>query len=277
MVATGDDLILAAYTVDHASLVERVTAAQQFGFSGISLRTADLRRALDEGWTFVDMRQLVVDHGLVVTELEALTGWALDDPTASPDDHQRAELLWAAAEVLEARAVMLADLHRGPRPLEQLALGFASICRRAASFGMLALLEPLGGSAVPHVGRAGEVVHAAGEPNGGVLFDTWHHFRAGGTLEHLTEIAHMIGSVQINDAPAEPTHDMFTETMHHRLLPGEGDADVVGTLRHLRHLDVRVPITVEVMSDRLRALPPLEAAGLAAAAARAVVVEASPR
>lgn len=273
MVVTEDHLVLAAYTVDHASLVERVTAAQQHNFRGISLRTADLRRALDEGWSFVGIRQLVADHGLVVTELEALTGWALNDPAASPDDHLRAELLWDAAEVLQARAVMLADLHRGPRPLEQLATGFAAICQRAATLGMLALLEPLGGSAVPDVRRAGEVVRAAGEPNGGVLFDTWHHFRARGTREDLTQIADVIGSVQINDAPAEPTHDMITETMHHRLLPGEGAADVAGTLRHLRQHRVQVPITVEVMSDQLRALPANEAARRAAEAARAVLTK----
>lgn len=273
----GWDLVLAAYTLDHATLPERVAAASDAGFAGVSLRPPDLDRAIAAGMSIGDICRLLDEHGLRVADLDALPRWAphhWQGRGLLPPDHDFDAMehnLWLGAAELGARSVNVVDLGGRPVPVLELAEGFAAVCDRAAEFGLLAHLEPLGGSAMPTIGVAAEVARAAGRPNGGVILDTWHHFRSGGTVADLAEVADLILAVQINDAPAEAEPNMFAETMQRRLLPGEGDAEVASTLAELHRLGVSVPISVEVMSDRLRAMPPAEAARLAAEAGRAVL------
>ncbi|MGJ3509869.1 sugar phosphate isomerase/epimerase family protein [Enemella sp. A6] len=273
----GWDLVLAAYTLDGADLTERVEATAAAGFAGLSLRPPDIGRALAAGWTISGIAALLDEHGLVVADLDALARWAphhWQHHGLLPADHDfdtMEQNLWTAAAGLGARSVNVVDMGGRPVPVADLAEGFARACDRAAEFGLLAHLEPLGGSAVPTIAVAAEVSRLAGRPNGGVILDTWHHFRSGGTPSDLAAVADQILAVQINDAPATAEPNMFAETMHRRLLPGEGDAEVAATLAELHRLGVSVPISVEVMSDRLRALPPREAARLAAEAGRAVL------
>ena len=61
------------------------------------------------------------------------------------------------------------------------------------------------------------------------------------------------------------------ESMHERLLPDEGDVDVVQLVRILDAIGCRAPIGVEVFSDRLNALPAAEAARRCSTAARHVL------
>jgi sugar phosphate isomerase/epimerase len=76
-------------------------------------------------------------------------------------------------------------------------------------------------------------------------------------------------------AAARREADPIAETLHRRLVPGEGDADLVGLLRHLAAGGCTAPIGVEVFSDALAELPVREVARRVAAAARGVLAAAS--
>ena len=89
---------------------------------------------------------------------------------------------------------------------------------------------------------------------GGVLVDTWHTTRAGVTAGDLAAYdGTRVHALQINDLPTAAEPDLFAETMHRRLLPGEGDADLVGIVRALDGAGVGCPWGVEVFSGELRA------------------------
>jgi sugar phosphate isomerase/epimerase len=81
--------------------------------------------------------------------------------------------------------------------------------------------------------------------------------------------------VQIDDAPAAPEADLEEETMHRRLVPGEGELDLVGFVRTLRSIGSPAPIGVEVFSDALAALPVDEVARRTAEGTRAVLAAAA--
>ena len=53
--------------------------------------------------------------------------------------------------------------------------------------------------------------------------------------------------------------DLVAETMGHRLVPGAGELDLVGFVRALDTQVDAVPLTVEVLSDDLRAAGPNKA------------------
>jgi sugar phosphate isomerase/epimerase len=81
-------------------------------------------------------------------------------------------------------------------------------------------------------------------------------------------------AVQLNDAPAKAEANLVDETMHRRLVPGEGAIDLVGLVRLLDAGGSRAPIGVECFSDELNALPAAEVARRVGDATRAVLAEA---
>jgi sugar phosphate isomerase/epimerase len=62
--------------------------------------------------------------------------------------------------------------------------------------------------------------------------------------------------------------------MHARLLPGEGSIDLAGLIRTLDAIGSIAPIGVEVLSDRLNALPEQTASEQAITAVRKVLADA---
>ena len=102
----------------------------------------------------------------------------------------------------------------------------------------------------------------------------WHHFRGGGSDESLRCAAPRVLAIQLDDAPAEAEANLVDETLHRRLLPGEGDAGVANLIRILDAGGCQAPLGVEVFQDGLNGLPPAEVAQRVADATRAVIAEA---
>ena len=70
--------------------------------------------------------------------------------------------------------------------------------------------------------------------------DSWHHFRGTCDWEELAAIgADRVISIQINDGPAQPMLDDYLEdTLANRLVPGDGDFDLVRFVRSLDAMGV---------------------------------------
>jgi sugar phosphate isomerase/epimerase len=276
-----DDLVLCAGTVPASGLVERAAAAAAAGFAGLSLFAADYARARAKGLSDADLRRLLADHGLAVAELDPLLSWG----PASGDAGLRAEGrafaahgeddLYAIADALGGARAINAVLAEPPADLDRVADAFAALCERAAARGLAVTLEFLPWTRIGDAATAARVVERAAQPNGGVMLDAWHHARSGAPLASLP--AARVTAIQLADAPARAEPDLVDETLHRRLLPGDGAQDLVGLVRHLRAGGCAAPIGVEVFSDALAALPVAEAARRAGDAARRVLAVASAR
>ncbi|WP_244438697.1 apurinic/apyrimidinic endonuclease family protein [Mycolicibacterium septicum] len=98
-------------------------------------------------------------------------------------------------------------------------------------------------------------------------------FRAGTTISDLAGslTPEMIFGVELDDAAGEVVGTLFEDTVHNRLLCGDGDFDLKGLVTVLRHLEFRGPWGVEILSDSFRSLPAREALGLAAKSALTVL------
>ena len=93
-------------------------------------------------------------------------------------------------------------------------------------------------------------------------------------LPTSTEIAGLVRDFQICDTAPDAEEDLLDECMHRRLLPGEGTADVVGLVRALDAGGAQCPVAIEVFSDELEQLGPIEATVRAADATRSILAEA---
>jgi sugar phosphate isomerase/epimerase len=272
----SDDLVLCSGTIRSASFDLTVRAAADAGFQGVSVYYDEYRTARSSGWTDLDLRTFMDDHGIAVAELDGRMDWLPGD-TGAPST---AEFVAAAAS-LGARSITVLEV-RGRRVGDTLALGdaasaFASVCDRAADHDLLAHIEYFPQSGVPDLRTAYEIVRAAGRGNGGVMVDSWHHLRGMDAGHfHPGFPGESILAVQLGDVGPVPSADPAHEMMHHRLLPGSGAGNLAGLVRSVRDRGCAAPMEVEVYSDELAALDPFVAARRAMHALREVLMEAEP-
>jgi sugar phosphate isomerase/epimerase len=116
-------------------------------------------------------------------------------------------------------------------------------------------------TSLPDVASTWEVVRRADHPNGGLLIDTWHFFRGNSDLSVLDRIPPTkVASIQFTDGPEkQPGMDPFDETVKLRRPPGEGAFDLVAFVHALDERGIVAPLSLEVISDEMRALDPRDA------------------
>jgi sugar phosphate isomerase/epimerase len=254
-------LVLCAGTVTGADFPQLIAAARAGGFDAVSLFPSLYRQARAAGTSDIDLRLMLADNGLCIAELDPLLNWVPGHEfpadagmgLAAEDEFHR------IADALGARSlnVVWALPQRIPEAL--LVESFAAVCDRAARHGLLAHIEFLPWAQVDSIHAAARIVRLADRPNGGILFDSWHHFRSGVGDEILAALpGERILAIQLNDAPTEPAENIVEETMQHRLLPGAGDIALVEIMRALEASGCRAPVGVEVFSTELRKQSPVE-------------------
>ncbi len=112
-----------------------------------------------------------------------------------------------------------------------------------------------------------EFLHTAGQmleladaigPNAGLLVNSFHCHTSGMRWEHLAQIpASRIVLVHLNDAPNLPCNEVEDGN---RCLPGEGVIDLGAFIGALARTGYAGPVSLEVFSAALRALPADQAA-----------------
>lgn len=267
-------MVLSVMTAPDAAFEDRVTAAAAAGFGGIGLRPRHLARERQNGHTDADLRALLADHDVSVVELEVLSGWAGDDAAmASAWSHERE--LYALADTLGGRHLTVTGTGL-VGPVDRAAGLFADLCDRAAEHGLSVALEFLPWTEVPDADHARTIVEHAGRPNGGLLVDTWHHFRGAASDDQLGAIRpESVVAVQFDDGLLSGDGTLLEQT-YERMLPGDGEFGLVEFLRLMSDAGVTAPLCVEVISSRLAKLPVGEAARLCADATRSVLDSAFP-
>jgi sugar phosphate isomerase/epimerase len=276
-----DDLIASYVTLMGAPLgmparndfATRVAAAANAGFAGIGLTTADYLALRERGVARSELRRIADDHGVKVAELEFLYGWAYDDERAG-DSATVLDTLLEMADVFESRHMNVVDLLTASDlpSLDVVAERFGTVCDRAAEHGLLVALEFLPLSGIPDVRTAWEVARLAGRPNGGVLVDAYHYYRGNPDEAALRSVpGDRVNCIQLDDADAEMVGSYVEDTCTRRRMPGQGSFDVVGLMRVLDRMGANTPVSVEVMSPELQALPVDDAAQLAYDTTRAVL------
>lgn len=204
------------------------------------------------------------DTGVRILDLELIRL----TPEARPDAYGR---FFETGQRLGAQAVLVA----GDDPDEgRLVANFAALCEAARPYGLSADLEFMPWTTVRSAADALRVVEAAGKANAGVLVDALHWARSGSTLADVAAIpAHRLHYAQLCDAqgPMPTTVEGLLHTARvERLLPGEGDIDLVGLCSALPR---NLPVSVEMPSQSLAPLGPERVAKLALLASQRLLLQ----
>lgn len=250
--------VLCAVSMWGRSFREHVEAAADAGWDAISVIYPAYRRALEqEGLSRTDMQAILRDSGVAVEQVEVLHEWSFTDRPADGSNPCSCGLCPDRAAMLEmartlGASTIIATQRTDPMPLEQLAEQFANLCDDADSAGLQVAVEFVPYSALHTVTQVAELIQAAGRANAGICFDTHHHLALGGTDHALASVApERILMVQVADGLVFPDglcRGEMLELMMNRagFMVGEGELDVLGTLRVLDRMGVQAPLGVEV-------------------------------
>jgi sugar phosphate isomerase/epimerase len=254
----------------------RVRACAEAGYAGIGIHVRDYRALTHSGMTDADLRAVLETHGMRHIEIEFLLNWFADGELGSAARRDE-DLLYHMAEAFGARVMFLGgDMRPGSHmPFDELAERFAALCARAATRGVTVGVEPCAWTNIGTVDDAVRLVEAAGAKNAGAFLDVWHLYRRGFDYERLREVgAGRIVGVQLGDAAPEVRGALPDDSLDHRLLPGDGGANVATFVRVLDTIGYTGPLSVEVISDTQRARAPEQAARASYLAAQSVTEKA---
>jgi sugar phosphate isomerase/epimerase len=239
-------------------LRDRCEQAVRVGFSGIGLWHADLEHVL-ETRTLADVAVLFDEYGLRHLELEFLWEWFIDegDERRTQSDELRARL-WAAAAALPAHHVKVGNIPGTPCEVGRLTEAYAELCADAAEHHdakvVYEFMPP--DVNVQDLDTALSIVEGADAPNGGLAIDTWHMSKLGIAPDELRSVpARHLGWVELSDGHYRDMDDPVDETINHRELPGEGEFPIREYVAAARDAGYAEPWGVEVLSQKLRALP----------------------
>jgi sugar phosphate isomerase/epimerase len=244
-------------------LAERFAAAAATGCRQATLSPPDVQRAAKNGTTAAEIGRQARDFGLDLI-IDPVMNWYPDrEPSPSRFAGVSADDALRMCEALGVTSLSAIATASSDVPVPELAGYFGRLCDRAAGFGARVHLEFIPFTIVATLGIAWDLVRAAARPNGGLVFDTWHFFRGEPQFDLLETIpGDRIFCVQLDDAPAKPAGPLRQETSH-RLLPGDGELDLVTAVRALHRIGALRWVGPEVISPVLAALPVLAAAALA--------------
>jgi sugar phosphate isomerase/epimerase len=260
-----DELSLCCGTlanVDFRTLVESAAGA---GFQSVSMWPTIYYPAIEAGLSEQDMRLLLDDNGLTISEIDPICNWF-------PAEHSEANLAMPFFKYTDDDFFRISDALGGKTlnaiqawgpALEQQLLvdALSKLCERAATHDLAVSVEFLPWSPIANLSVARELVEATGQQNCGVNLDTWHHYRSGGSVEDILGTpGKLINAIQLNDIDAEPWPDIIDETSNGRLLPGEGVGDSEGVIDALDVIGCEATLGVEIFSSELNEIPPEQAA-----------------
>lgn len=202
--------------------------------------------------------------------------WVLDVEVARLDADTRVPafdpFLRVAAELGASGVLVTGDDAEHARLVDN----FGAFCDAASAYGLNADLEFVPWLTVGDLAAAIRVVGAASGRNGGILVDTLHLDRSGGTAGDLAAVPpDWLRYLQVSDACAEKPRtisDMIHIARHERLLPGDGALDLIAMVRKM---PPDIPVAIEIPNAKLASgMAALDRVRLAVAAVRSLLAAA---
>lgn len=274
------ELELCCGTIRQASLPELIEAAAATGFAAITANPTLHREA---GLSAAELRARLRDAGVRVSNIDgfgsglpgipagaaiapyrSFHGRDVSRTFTTPEDD-----FYRSAEELGAESVNLVHFGGDPAtPRDAIAEAVAGICARAAGHGLRIVLEFIPDTGIPDIGAAADLVARVGAPNLGIMFDTRHLTRSGGSTPDVARHAGAIQAIQLSDLRIASADDP------NRLLPGEGELPLVEMLTLMLRARPTTPVGVEVFNEALPKMTARDAARAAADSLRPIVDQA---
>jgi sugar phosphate isomerase/epimerase len=242
------------------SLAERAEAAGKAGYTGFGFGYQDIVNQLDRLGA-AEINTVLDQNGLVHRELEVLLDWFVDGERRAVSDRQRQVFLQAAAAIGARHIKVAGDMTGTAWPLGRLVDQFGRLCDEAAAVGTAITIELFPSSNLADLQTGRVLVEGVNRANGGLLLDIWHMVRGEVSLQAIASLPPgLINHVELDDGTLLPVADYMTDTISHRLAPGEGEFPCKAFVEAIAATGYQGLFGVEILSDEYRGLPVMEAA-----------------
>ena len=262
-------LALHTWTLDSTPLADALAVARQTGWDAVELRRVDFLRAREAGKTDEEVLGWVRASGLSAACVGVELGWVYADGA------ELARLLGVFDESCRAAAALgclrvMSAVGPGQGALATMAQRVREAAAIAASHGVrLAFEFSYGAAQLNTIARMRELVARAGHPACGLLLDTYHIQRSGGTVKDVEDVApEEIVYVQFSDVPRGA---LDPKDMLNRLPAGRGVAPIRELFAAFASKGYRGPLSYEAPNPAAWARPAEDVAREGLAAARAVL------
>jgi sugar phosphate isomerase/epimerase len=233
------------------NLLGQIAGAARAGFPLIGLDLASVERFVEEGERLETLAEALRAEGMQCFEVQALV--ITDDEASTLAQAEQLARIASTLRVPYVQAGVSTTL--GP-PIAANLRRAAEIIRGA---GASVALEFLPFTPLRDIAGTRELIRQAETPDAGVMVDTWHFFYGPDDWSDLEALPlEEIAYVQFNDHPGRLSDDWMYETTQRRVLPGEGEFDLERFCAVMRAKGYDRPVSVEIISEALRALPPAE-------------------
>ncbi|MDR6711100.1 sugar phosphate isomerase/epimerase [Pseudomonas hunanensis] len=251
----GDIYPMGPTEVSPYSFENRMEAAGKAGFKGIGLVHNGMMDTVDN-IGYPAMKAILEKNGIKHVELEFLVDWYHSGERRRQSDKVRQELL-EAAKALGARSIKIGPgIGEDTADIDLMVKEFTLLSQQAAEVGANVVLEIMPFSNVRTIETALAIVEGANQPNGGLLLDIWHLQRGGIDFNDIAKIpARFIKSIELNDAHKYAIEPLWMDTIHKRVLPGDGTFDIPAFIKAVQAAGYEGPWGLEVLSDTHRKLP----------------------
>ena len=240
-----------AYLGLDARLPEQVRAAAAAGYELFGPDLFSILQMEEQGTTVDELAELIGSAGMRCFEIAALAIYEDRETTM-----QGARELARVARVLRPEWVMangFADLSLPDIPvlLDECA---SLLADTGAGLGFEFLpFTPMASLAATFEYVDG--ARAAGA-RAAVIVDTWHVFRGPDGLDGLEQLKlDDVAYVQFDDALPMAGDDLMEETLHRRVMPGQGEFPLTEFCARMRTRGYDGPVSVEILSSDWRARP----------------------
>jgi sugar phosphate isomerase/epimerase len=151
-------------------------------------------------------------------------------------------------------------------PVEALADHIGGVAGRAATHGIGLTVEFMPEGSIPDLATAAAIVAAVDAPHVGVMLDTWHLHRTGGTVDDVRSLPPgAVHAVQLSDALDDVWATGIEPPTRDRLLPGRGVIPLDEIVAAVLATRPDAVIAIEVFDQSVAATPAVERARAAAA------------
>lgn len=259
-------------TIRSAAFAERFPITRQAGFTGVELWMDQVRDFALENGGLEKVRDLAAENDLTVVQMlllaDVFSAAHIQNRTAYLDDAKR--FFADTARIGCGQALACATF--GSVDVNLASTLYAELCDLAGEFDLRLALEFIGwAETIKDLRTAQEIVETAGRENGGILYDTFHHFFGGTCMADLKAVPiDRLFGVHIVDADRLDM-PILQISREHRLFPGKGSVPIPEILDILHRKGYRGPLSLEIFNASYWQRPPQEIARDGFAAMQSVI------
>jgi len=238
-------------TTIRADLETDIRVARGAGYTHLEVWAAKLDAYLTTG-TLSALKALLAENGLQAVSINAVENITFQPPEKFAHVQQLCATLCERAKAIGCPFVIVV-----PSPLPTPSIGQEEIRQEsiakltclldiAKSNGVGLAFEFLGEPAcsVRTLAFANEIVEAIGDPNLGLVLDTFHFYSGGSSLDSISQVdPKRLFIVHLNDSEDMPLETLRDE---HRLLPGEGVIPLHDILTRLKGIAYQGVYSIEL-------------------------------